>query len=280
MATFSQRHGYTSLEASFQREHVDEALRTRLWNVLKIFVWDTFEGIDPYDGERMNKWNQMFRRLWINYFNRDLDQMPAYETRQSRHPGFHRQIKQFFFECEWYAVYDFLEVIATDRSGIISSACISAINSALEKHNAAYRFVEKSVVEMTNELEIKSIEDGLQDAEAPARIHLKAALRMLSDRQAPDYRNSVKEAISAVESTCRLVSGNPSASLGDALKKVKAIHPALQKAFSQLYGYTSDASGVRHALTDESAITYADAKFMLATCSAFVSYLKLSTVAQ
>ena len=79
-----------------------------------------------------------------------------------------------------------------------------------------------------------------------------------------------------MEATCRLLTGNASATLGDALKRVQNLHPAMSRAFSQLYGYTNDASGIRHSLTDEATITYADAKFMLVTCSAFVSFLKVA----
>lgn len=120
-----------------------------------------------------------------------------------------------------------------------------------------------TISEITSEAEIKGIERGLEDAEAPTKVHLETALRMLSDREAPDYRNSVKESISAVEAACRHITKLPGATLGDALKKVDNLHPAFSRAFSALYGYTSDASGIRHALTDEPTVTYADAKFML-----------------
>ena len=43
---------------------------------------------------------------------------------------------------------------------------------------------------------------------------------------------------------------------------------------AQLYGYTSDADGIRHALLDESDLDFEDAKFMLVSCSAFTNYLK------
>jgi hypothetical protein len=62
--------------------------------------------------------------------------------------------------------------------------------------------------------------------------------------------------------------------LGDALKKIPELHPALQKSLLALYGFTSDAEGIRHSLLDEPNLTYADAKFMLAACSVFVSYLR------
>jgi hypothetical protein len=40
-----------------------------------------------------------------------------------------------------------------------------------------------------------------------------------------------------------------------------------------MYGYTSDAQGIRHALMDEPNLSFEDAKFMLVSCSAFVNYL-------
>lgn len=74
---------------------------------------------------------------------------------------------------------------------------------------------------------------------------------------------------------CNLITGNRD-TLGEALKKVEgkvAIHAALKKGFSNIYGYTSDASGIRHALLDESNLDFEDAKYMLISCSAFVNYL-------
>ena len=153
---------------------------------------------------------------------------------------------------------------------------IVKINFELEKFNAAYRFIDISIVEITDKNEIEAIEVALNHPEKSVREHLNSALNKLSDKEAPDYRNSIKESISAVEAACRILTGNKSATLGDALKKVNNLHPAMKQAFDKLYGYTSDASGVRHSLLDEDTITYADAKFMLVTCSAFVSYLNIN----
>ncbi len=60
------------------------------------------------------------------------------------------------------------------------------------------------------------------------------------------------------------------------MKEVEArigLHGALKEGFSNLYGYTSSAEGIRHALLDESELSFEDAKFMLVSCSAFVNYL-------
>lgn len=72
------------------------------------------------------------------------------------------------------------------------------------------------------------------------------------------------------------LSDDPKASLGVALNKIEKtheLHPAFKKALSNLYGYTSDADGIRHALLDESNISYSDAKYMLVSCSAFINYV-------
>ncbi len=109
-----------------------------------------------------------------------------------------------------------------------------------------------------------------------ANIHLKSALEKLSDKKAPDYRNSIKESISAVESVAKAISGNTKDSLGSALDKIKdkiKIHQALEKGFKQFYGYTSDSGGIRHALMENETCDFEDANFMIVSSSAFINYL-------
>jgi hypothetical protein len=274
MSKFSQRYGYVPVEKAFQREFADEALRIKLWNVLKVTIWDQYDHSNYNLRGTSQNIDLMLKRLWFHFFNKDLDTLPEFYSR-GRSQGGYDQLKAHFFSCEWFAIYDFIEEIST-QSNLLDEQAREWINTVLEEQNAAYRFVGEEIVEITDKQEILAIEDGLEHPEKAVRIHLEASLRMLSDKQTPDYRNSVKESISAVEAACRLVAGSESSTLSDALKKISNLHPALSRAFIQLYGYTSDASGVRHSLIDESNITYADAKFMLVACSAFVSYLKVS----
>ena len=162
-----------------------------------------------------------------------------------------------------------------------NQASITAINECLEKENAAYRVVEKQVVEITCEMEIATVEEAIEQAESSVQTHLRRALELLSDRATPDYRNSIKESVSAVESVCKTVTGDENTTLGKALKKLQKMHrmaPAFTKALSQLYGYTSEEGGIRHALTGaDIEATFADAKFMLVTCTAFINYVTTVT---
>ena len=132
---------------------------------------------------------------------------------------------------------------------------------------------------ITSTEELASIEDGLKltDRFALVQSHLRRALELLSDRKVPDFRNSIKESISAVEALVQIVTGLSGATLGQGLKHLEAngltLHPALKEAFGKLYGYTNDAEGIRHALLEESNLVFDDAKFMLVCCSAFVNFV-------
>ena len=106
--------------------------------------------------------------------------------------------------------------------------------------------------------------------------HLQTSAQLLGKRPDPDYRNSIKEAISAVESAVKRISGVESGGLDTALKKladVSEIHPALKEGFLKLYGFSSDESGIRHAILEKAKVGFDEAKFMLVACSAFVNFL-------
>lgn len=226
MPPFSQRYGHSTVYDAFQREQVDFALRTKLWNILKVTIWDRYDNANRRFDDTTKRIDNMTKRLWIHYFNNDLDQLPNFLGRHKAE-GSYDILKRYFLECKWFQVYDLLEAIAADRSKLVSGNVRAWVNNALEEHNAAYRFVGMEIAEITDKTEIEAIEGALATADSPVRTHLEAALRMLSDKEAPDYRNSVKESISSVEAACRLITGDSSASLGDALKLVRNLHPDL-----------------------------------------------------
>ncbi|GAH96040.1 unnamed protein product, partial [marine sediment metagenome] len=217
----------------------------------------------------------LFRRIWLSYFKWPLDTLENY------YEVSYKTIREHFFNSEWYEVYDFVEFVAQNypderREG--NKQFMEACNSILERELSAYRFVGDKITQITSEEEISEIEEALRIPKPlrNVRTHIKTALELLADRKSPDYRNSIKESISAVEAISELVAKNPNASLGQALKEIGkkvSLHPALKSAFSSLYGYTSSADGIRHALLDEPNLTFEDAKFMLVSCSAFVNYL-------
>ena len=144
---------------------------------------------------------------------------------------------------------------------------------------SAYRFVDGNLVEVNSKEEIKEIETAIKNVDKfkPVKDHLKRAIELYSDRKKPDYRNSIKESISAVESLAKIIIKDDKTTLGQALKVIENKHKipsSLKSAFSALYSYTSDEGGIRHSLLEKGVkIDIEEARFMLIACSAFVNYL-------
>ena len=186
-------------------------------------------------------------------------------------------LRKYFFGCFWSEVYDLIEFIANNNLGYFDNNKFKdECNALLEKELSAYRFVGNLITPITSKIEASEIEKALQTPLKPVNLHIQTALKLLSDRKEPDYRNSIKESISAVESICNKITGDNNDTLGKAIKKIKTkipLHGALENAFSSLYGYTSTAEGIRHALMDEPDLHLEDAIFMLVSCSAFINYL-------
>lgn len=270
MPSFSERNGYRKVALAFHREELSKSLRTRLWNFLNLALWEKRFSQFPSEIEIVSG---VIKKVWLFHLNKDMDELPPAAPQYLGDISSYDLLKEHFFEAPWHDALDFLEfLLALEGAGLVQHSRF--FNDMLTQEQSAYRLVNNVFVEITSEQEIAAIEASIQHSTPAVQSHLARALELLSDRDNPDYRNSVKESLSAVEAACRTATQSKSATLGAALKKIPNIHPALARAFTALYGYGSDESGVRHALTDAGErCTYADAKFMLVTCSAFVGYL-------
>lgn len=269
---FSKRYGYKSIAEGVQTESMDETLRNSIWDLVFVF-WIHYlaKTRGPSYDWQVKEAELLGRLFWTQYLKQRWDEYPG-----TYH--FAEVFKQWFLQCEWYEVYDVLEFVARNASKIGATEFCSTSNTVLERERSGYRFVGHNITPISSETEVASIEETLAvtDRFDGVRSHISSALSKLSDRKKPDYRNSVKESISAVESLMRQVTEERTAKFSDSLAKVTrrfGLHPALRGAFGKLYGYTSDAEGIRHSMLNESKIDYAEAKFMLIACSAFINYV-------
>jgi hypothetical protein len=279
---FSQRSGLKPVKQTLQLDYIDNDLKNKLWNALGEFFFNSFKNddlvsYDVFGKKTIHQQLPLLIRIWDLYFKKPVD------TMSSDGSVVYTFIRNYFFSCSWYEVYDFIEFLANTKikaNSNINDAFISVCNKILQAEISGYRFVASKITKITSDEEIESIEQAVnqQGMFNGAAIHLQTALKLLSDKASPDYRNSIKESISAVESVCIVISGDEKASLGKALKAIEAsnkieLHASLKGAFEKLYGYTSDANGIRHALLEYCGLNFEDAKFMLVSCSAFVNYL-------
>ncbi len=266
---FSERKGYKKVSDIIQLTEMSDELCASLWNVLYLVKW-RIETQNSYDlSQTYTDIDVYSATLWFAYFKQPADERP-------RNPHDRLQkIRDYFFECQWYEAYDFIEFTLNYYN---DDALTTDINNVLERELSGFRFIGGVFSDITDHEEVTMLQSALSDNDFPAvKAHLKRALELLSNREQPDYRNSIKESISAVESLARIISGDSKATLGDALKSIEKkgkVHPALKEAFLKLYGYTSDEGGIRHAMLDEPELSGTDAKFFLLSCTSFINYLK------
>lgn len=209
--------------------------------------------------------------------------------------------KQYYFEnitaditetigCDTYdSVLSVIEALAqywnryykNETKAKLGMNVFEFFNGIFKKEYVGYRFIGNIIVPISDEKEVSEIQSAITESDDAVATHFEKATGFLSDREKPDYENSIKESITAVEAMCEVITGNKgnNATLGFMLKTLEEkgikIHSALKSAFEKLYGYTSDANGIRHAGDIGGPdSTFEEAKFMLVSCCAFVNYLR------
>lgn len=270
---FSDRNGIKSENTTMQYNSLDERTRTAIVNLTNILYHAVFEH-HMMDNAQTSFWTEILSDVYLQQV--DYSQGLSY-----REEKMFDIINDTFYTDDYDSVLTLFEFLLNkfekldEYNQVPVQKCANAL---FEREFVGYRYVNSIIIPITDDTEISSIEEATTTAYRNVNNHLNKALVLISDREHPDYANSIKESISAVEAICSEILGK-SDTLGAALKKLEqkgiAIHPCLKGAFDKLYGYTSDATGIRHAgQLDGKGATFDEAKFMLISCSAFINYIK------
>jgi len=269
---FSERIGKRTPKVKVQNDSMDKDLRNSLWSLIHLYFVTPMLQKQWVDESHLE---DFIKSVWFSFLKEPIDTIPQSTSDTAK------VLRESFYSWNYLDVYDFLEFFVNDRNEPVNSDRLTeAFNSVLKRELSAFRFVSKHLVPISNEEEAEAISNAISSTSEKGlkgvTTHLSEALKKLSDKKAPDYRNSIKESISALEGLCQIITGEKKAELGKALKKLKAkipIHRALEQGFEKLYGYTSDGDGIRHAIMGESSLDQEDALYMLISCSAFINYL-------
>lgn len=270
---FSQRIGISPIKTILQIDSMDNDLKIGLWNSFTYYCLNKAFDRMTYISDQ-DDYYKFFISLWCNFFKLPLDSL------KGKVSDLRNFLKDVFMKWKWYEVYDFIEFIVKEEIPDFPEEFKDDCNRVMKRELSGYRIIENEIVRITDENEIKEIEEAIKKSDEYAlkgvENHLRTALSIMADKKNHNYRNSIKESISAVESISQIITKNPKATLGEALKvldKHIEIHEALKKGFNSIYGYTSDAGGIRHAMIDDSDVDFEDAKYMFVACSAFINYL-------
>ena len=272
---FSERHGYKAPAPMLEEQELPEDLRNCIWNVLSdIYFSDIGDSIRGYSGT----FNALSKYLRHFFFKMPIDDRSYSSANEQKF------FRTLYFGLQFPKFYDFLEAMASDEVESIyrkygqrrRHPFVMRCNAVLEQERACFRFVSDLLAPITNEEEMAEVTKAAATDEAGSHIH--NAIALYRDRLSPDYRNSVKESVSAVEATYRRLTGKEHKDIGTAIAEMErdGLHlpKPLKNGFTAIYGWSSGKDGIRHALmADARTVSEAEARLMLVMCSAYVNYL-------
>lgn len=260
---FSDRTKKEPISTIIQKDNLDERTRNKIINIIDVIIDNCDKGY---------KLDKFYNYIYKTVFCVTKNEIPYYDSdkRQNIIDG----IKK---DWQYYDILSFIEEIVIWYNKSFYQDLTGIFNELFEIECVGYRFVNMQITDIINDEEIKEIEEALNTKYSACSESINKALNLLYNRDNPDYSNSVKESISAIEAICNIILGTNNATLGEALKRLEKngfeIHSAMKNAFISLYGYTSDKSGIRHNNGVDENTTFEEAKYMLVSCSAFLNYL-------
>lgn len=264
MQSFGQRIGRRPISDVIQIDSIDDATRIALWNTIHSVLKRLYD-------RGSTSGPPLMQTMWAEVLKRPLD-----EYGWSYCEG---AIKRILTREDWVDALEIVEgfAMALDTSlGKDHGAAYRAIaNETLSKGLIGYRFVGAVLAQVDDDQSAAEIASAIASASDTARSHLERAASLLADRHNPQYVKVAGEAINAVEASVYSLTGKKT--LGDGVKELGKrglpVHPAIVKAWSSMYGYSSDAGGIRHANIGGEEVDAAMAVYLFVTCSAFINLL-------
>ena len=272
--TFEQAEGVEPLPEQLKLRELSQQLRARLWQAIYLSISENVDMGSEIFNEPEAVTSNWLQILYDKHVSREHKMADEFDNRPS---AVLPSLKLIFSKGDYAQVFGFVQWVLRHPS--CPYALSSAIDGALEDSRAAYRVVdEDTIVPIASDEELDSLKRAFDDVAASefsgARRHLRNAA---SELGAGNWSASVRESIHAVGSVARMLdaTSNTLTPALSSLEKSIRVHSALKTGFGNLYGYTSDERGVRHALLDQGApqVDETDALYMLGSCAAFVSYL-------
>ena len=270
--TFSQATGIDPLPQPAKLGELPKTARNALWS--RLFHWINDSARENYNYMAVREpWDSILYDFHVSILNEPGDEFDDDLNTQLS------VTKDLFLNGEYNRVFDLLQFIM--RHEFAPEEFRTFVVTTLQESMCAYSIVEgvwtivpSAIPEQRTSVEraFRVLKDGPFGG---ARQHLSNSSECLNSG---DYSGSVRESIHAVESVARRIDNSSRKSLAPALESLSkrglVLHGAFKSGIEKLYGYTSDADGIRHSLSDVTTnVDLADAVFMFGACASFAAFL-------
>lgn len=243
------------------------------------------------ESNRVSDWKPLLREL------QRLRRSDVFGMKQVGAPL--EEVRNLLLELPWTHVFEFCERVYDkylvpvhiwedhNSQEIESLTDVQAfftgeINQLIAEENLTFSFVDGQFRRPGHYVTQKLSTDAFKVLGAPelkeARLHYQKALRFLQSQPQGDYPNSVKEAVSALESTVKALCPDEwKSDFATTLKRLQGtgedqIPPTLIKSIEGVYAFRSAATGVAHGGATGGVVTFASAELVLNCVSSFITF--------
>jgi hypothetical protein len=191
-------------------------------------------------------------------------------------------IKDWLEHNSWWEFLDLCELISLSLNEYPSKRgeYSKKLNALFREEKIGYAMQEGKIERIGNEYTSQYIAEArklLKDEKyIGAQQHFEKALGYINIRPNPDVENCAKDAVSAIESVGRTITGDEKALLSEIIRDMVAkgvIPKPLDQVIQKLYAYRGNQPGVAHGSVGASQVTIDEAEFVLAASAAAIVYL-------
>lgn len=269
--SFSNRNGKNSPK-NIQVNDFD--IETR--NILNTKCWDIF---NKYTEQKFKTSRHEYRSVYSGKFESFIGDYllnNVLNVSCSETLDFNRIKKQFnnVFEYGKYnVILDVIELIVSSIN-LKNINLYEDFNNIFEEYFVGYRFINKLICPISNDLEVKEIENAFSTNYDKVNSHIIKALGFLSDRDNPDYHNSIKESAMAIESLGNIQGNGGVYSNIKKITKKAMTNKLLYESIEKFINFVNQEPGIRHDNNNEiHEISFDEAKFCLVIASGIINYL-------
>lgn len=213
-------------------------------------------------------------------------------------PSYQDELKWVLTSTEWSKIFNYCErvyshllvevsdlkeqqIIATKQE--VEKYFTDEMNILLSEDNFDYRFkngqferagrlqTQKSLKRMGAVLSSSSL--------SIVRQHYIKAVKFFNNIEDPDYKNSIKESLCALELCIELTTGKPaSKNFTKSIKELEGngksqIPPQIAESIIKVFAYRGGGQGVAHAAQNGSKTTKLEAELILNITAAYITYI-------
>jgi hypothetical protein len=270
--SFLEREGLTPLPVAYELEELSYEVRNEIKYILD-------EELNKYfgyyrDGSELPDWHKMFKDWHVQFLKQPIE---AFYPDNTRH-----QLLGLVSNYPYNQVFDVLEFFINHKI-LINHSFASEISNLFEREQVAYLLIERDknykifvprASKQEGEAYLSALASLSSDFFSGARKNLAEAGYHLAKKE---YDKSVRESIHAVESIIRVLTNNRNIKYSDGMRELInkfSLHRALGEGFTKLYGFASDADGVRHSSIEGiETIDEETAFYFLGACASFVTFV-------